>query len=317
MLPELIVAEEDAGQRIDLYLSKVLKDLSRSRIQKMLNAGKVRAAGRVVKASYRLRAGEKIVYELPLETKIVLQPEKMPLEILYEDQALLVVNKPANLLVHPVGDVYSGTLVNGLLAHCTTLSQQASIRPGIVHRLDRLTSGLLVVAKTDAVHQDLVEQFQKRIVLRRYLVLVHGVVNEPGGLIQAPLGRDPHRRLHWTVVSQGGREALTYYRLVEQFTAYSLLVCDLKTGRTHQLRVHLAYLGHPVVGDSKYGFQNKALGLKGHGLHAWTLGFYHPLNGKWLCFRVSPPADFEEALQRLQSKKGIKFFKKGGKEDEH
>ena len=151
------------------------------------------------------------------------QPEKC-LEILYEDQALLVVNKPANLLVHPVGDVYSGTLVNGLLAHCTTLSQQASIRPGIVHRLDRLTSGLLVVAKTDAVHQDLVEQFQKRIVLRRYLVLVHGVVNEPGGLIQAPLGRDPHRRLHWTVVSQGW--GTTYYRLVEQFTAYSLLVCD-------------------------------------------------------------------------------------------
>lgn len=300
-----LITKKEVGLRLDCFLAAALARWSRSRWQHLIEKGAVLLNGQVVKASYRLQEGDQILCFLPRPKHFHLLPEAMSLEIIYEDADLLVVFKPRGLLVHPVTAEDKGTLVHGLLAHCATLAGEGhSLRPGIVHRLDQDTSGLLLVAKKEEVARNLGEQFQANSVLRKYLVLVQGVLSEPGGIIEAPLGRDPRQRQKMAVHPRGKR-ALTKYWVEERFADYSLLSCQLITGRTHQLRVHLAYLEHPVVGDAQYGLvmaKDQELGLEGQALHALTLGFRHPGQEKWLEFTVKPPQDFRRALQKLGSK---------------
>jgi 23S rRNA pseudouridine1911/1915/1917 synthase len=312
----LAVTLTDAGMRLDRFLHAYVGDLSRTRLQALIAERRVSVDGRERKASYRLRPGEAVTLEVPAPTPLALVPEPMPLDVRYEDDAVLVVNKPAGLVVHPGAGRATGTLVHGLLAHCgASLSGIGGVRrPGIVHRLDRGTSGLLVVAKTDAAHRALARQLKARSVERRYLALVHGSVPRREGEIEAPIGRDPRRRLRMAVRPPGaGRPALTRYRVLERVRApvpLSLLAAELGTGRTHQIRVHLAHLGFPVVGDPTYrgrgvgplppsrGARVRALG--GLALHAAVLGFAHPASGERLRFEVPLPPAFAALLAALR-----------------
>ena len=311
-----IIDEVGQAKRIDLYLTERLEDWSRSQLRSLLEKQKILVNGQSVKASYKLKVGDMITCQLPVSQAISLLPEKIPLEIVYEDRDLLVVNKPRGMLVHPASGKYTGTLVNALLAHCSALSgSKNSIRPGIVHRLDKETSGLLVVAKNDYVHHDLVQQFKANLVLRQYLVLVHGIMSEPGGIIEAPIGRDLRNRQKMAVVLKNSKPAITKYQVLERLQDYTLLHCQLETGRTHQLRVHFAYLQHPVVGDFKYGTsrfeeeESRKLGLAGQALHALTLGFRHPSSEEWLEFTATPPRDFSKALQVLGSNRSKELWR--------
>jgi 23S rRNA pseudouridine1911/1915/1917 synthase len=305
---QFIVDEVEQGKRIDLYLTELLEDFTRSQLQRLIVEKKVFVNGKLVKANYKIKTGDIITCKFPLQEVVPILPENIPLQIIYEDKDLLVINKPRNMLVHPASGKYSGTLVNGLLYHCSELSgRKDCIRPGIVHRLDKDTSGLLVVAKSDYVHQDLVQQFKASLVRREYLALVYGVMSEPGGIIDAPIGRNLRNRQKMAVVLKNSKSAITKYQVLERFQDYTLLHCQLETGRTHQIRVHLAYLQHPVVGDFKYGIstsqqeQSRKLGLQGQALHALTLGFRHPCSREWLEFTATPPQDFVNALQVLGS----------------
>ncbi|MGI6587583.1 MAG: RluA family pseudouridine synthase [Peptococcia bacterium] len=303
-----IVDEAGQGKRIDLYLTELLEDLTRSQLQRLIVEKKVLVNGRLVKANYKIKVGDIVTCQFPLRKAIRILPENIPLQIVYEDKDLLVINKPRGMLVHPARGKYTGTLVNALLYYCSELSgRKESIRPGIVHRLDKETSGLLVVAKNDYVHQDLVQQFKASLVRREYLALVYGVMSEPGGIIDAPIGRNLRNRQKMAVVLKNSKSAITKYQVLERFQDYTLLHCQLETGRTHQIRVHLAYLQHPVVGDFKYGTsisqqeQSRKLGLQGQALHAVSLGFKHPCSREWLEFSAIPPQDFVNALQVLGS----------------
>jgi 23S rRNA pseudouridine1911/1915/1917 synthase len=310
------VTHEEAGLRLDRFLSARAPDLSRTRLQSLIAAGRVAVEGRVRKASHRLRAGERVTVEVPPPVALDLVPEPIPLDVVYEDDALLVVNKPAGLVVHPSAGHGTGTLVHALLAHCgPALSGIGGVRrPGIVHRLDRGTSGLLVVAKTDGAHLALARQLKARSVERRYLALVHGAVPRAEGIVEAPIGRDPRDRLRMAVRPAGqGRLAVTRYRALERFAApapLSYLGLQLGTGRTHQIRVHLAHLGFPVVGDRTYRRRGVAAGgpelarrvaaLGGLALHAAVLGFTHPETGEPLRFEAPLPPAFAALLTWLR-----------------
>lgn len=308
---------EDAGQRLDRFLQTRLPELSRTRLQRLIAEGRVRVDGGAARASQRLRSGARVTVEVPPPEPLALVPEPIPLDILYEDAHLLVVNKPPGLVVHPGAGHATGTLVHALLAHCgPALSGIGGARrPGIVHRLDRGTSGLLVVAKTDAAHQALARALRARAVERRYLALVHGRVPHAEGRIEAAIGRDPRDRLRMAVRPAGrGRPALTRYRVLERFAApvpLTWLEVTLGTGRTHQIRVHLAHLGCPVVGDRTYGRRRAgaaaaALGpwvtaLGGLALHAAGLAFVHPATGQRLRFEAAPPPALADLLAWLRA----------------
>ncbi len=292
---QLIV--EEPGCRLDKYISLKLPDLSRSRTQKLIEEGQVTVNGKAAKASLKLEQGANILIIIPPAEPSGLEPEDIPLKILYEDDDLLVVDKPAGMTVHPAPGHPGGTLVNAVLAHLPGLQSGESFRPGIVHRLDKDTSGLLLVAKTPVSHMKLAEQFKNRTISKIYQALVRGQIGSESGVIEADIGRDPRSRQRMAVVS-AGRPARTEYRILRQFKNYTLLEVRPRTGRTHQIRVHLAAIGHPVVGDVLYG--NKSELLDRQFLHAFKLGFKLPSNGEYREFISELPADLQKALAALE-----------------
>ncbi len=291
------------GERLDRYLVAQLPELSRAALQRLIEAGEVLVNGQPSRPAYKIRPGDLLVVRVPPPEPTELLPEPIPLDIVYEDADLIVVNKPAGLVVHPGAGNPRGTLVNALLYHCPTLSVGGAVRPGIVHRLDKDTSGLLVVAKNDLAHQRLQQQFKRREVRKQYLALVYGALRTDSGYIQAPIGRHPVQRVKMAVVEKG-REARTRWTVRARYVdaagrPYTLLDVLLETGRTHQIRVHCAWLGHPLVGDTLYGPQRPALSAPRQCLHAAALSFTHPIAGTPLSFSAPLPEDFQSVLDSL------------------
>jgi len=295
---EFIVSENDAKLRLDHFVAKRLPQYSRSRLQQLIRSGFVRLNGASTRPRQIVRAGDKIdVRESPVE-QIETRPQPIPLDILFEDDDLIVINKPAGLTVHPGAGQREDTLVNALLSHCTTLSGiGGKERPGIVHRLDKETSGCLVVAKNDLAHRELSRQFADRTVEKIYLALVAGKLRKPAGVMEERIGRHPVHRQRMSVTTKRGRTAKTEYRVVRSNEEASLIECRLHSGRTHQVRVHLHHLGHPVLGDKVYGVR-LVKNFPRQMLHAWKLGFRHPQTGEWKQFQASVPDDFKEAVAR-------------------
>ncbi|PYJ53616.1 MAG: RluA family pseudouridine synthase [Verrucomicrobia bacterium] len=295
---EFIVSENDAKLRLDHFVAKRLPQYSRTRLQQLIRSGFVRLNGASTRPRQIVRAGDKIdVRESPVE-QIETRPQRIPLDILFEDDDLIVINKPAGLTVHPGAGQREHTLVNALLSHCTTLSGiGGKERPGIVHRLDKETSGCLVVAKNDLAHRELSRQFADRTVEKIYLALVAGKLRKPAGVMEERIGRHPVHRQRMSVTTKRGRTAKTEYRVVRSNEEASLIECRLHSGRTHQVRVHLHHLGHPVLGDKVYGVR-LVKNFPRQMLHAWKLGFRHPQTGEWKQFQASVPDDFKEAVAR-------------------
>jgi len=302
------IGPEHAGTRLDIYLASQFEGWSRSRLQRLIENEDVLVNGKVAKPSYKLREHDEIEVELIAPPADFFAPENIPIEIVYEDETLAVVNKPAGLVVHPAAGTPSGTLANALAYHFQQLPERG-VRPGIVHRLDRDTSGLLVVAKTEAALENLSDQFRDRTVFKSYVALVHGRVAANSGKIDQPLARDPSNRTRMAVV-RGGRNALTLYRVRRAFERFTLLDVELKTGRTHQIRVHLAWLKHPVVGDETYGggrdntiqdpqLRARVRNLKRHFLHAEKLGFMHPVKQEFMKFESPLPEELTDLLEAL------------------
>ncbi len=294
---EFVVSANDARLRLDQFLAKELPEYSRSRLQQLIRSGFVRLNKQTTRPRQIVRGGDKIhLIEPPLE-KIQMRPEPIPLDVLFEDDDLIIINKPADLTVHPGAGQREHTLVNALLSHCTTLSGiGGKERPGIVHRLDKETSGCLVVAKNDVAHRELSKQFAARTVEKIYLALVAGKLRKPTGVIEENIGRHPVQRKRMSVSSKRGRAAKTEYRVIHSSDQASLVECRLHSGRTHQIRVHLHHLGHPVLGDKIYA-PRFAKNFHRQMLHAWKLGFRHPCTGEWRSFEASLPADFNEAIR--------------------
>ena len=291
------MSANDARLRLDQFLAKRLPEYSRSRLQQLIRSGFVRLNKQTTRPRQIVRGGDKIhLIEPPLE-KIEMRPEPIPLDVLFEDDDLIVINKPADLTVHPGAGQREHTLVNALLSHCTTLSGiGGKERPGIVHRLDKETSGCLVVAKNDIAHRELSKQFAARTVEKIYLALVAGKLRKPTGVIEENIGRHPVQRKRMSVSSKRGRAAKTEYRVIRSSDQASLVECRLHSGRTHQIRVHLHHLGHPVLGDKIYA-PRFTKNFPRQMLHAWKLGFRHPCTGEWRSFEASLPADFNEAIR--------------------
>jgi 23S rRNA pseudouridine1911/1915/1917 synthase len=292
---------EQDGLRIDRYVAQQVPDLSRSFIQKLLDDGRVTVAGQVPKASYKVEAGDAIVIRVPPPEPTVVRAEDIPLQIVYEDADIVVVDKPAGMVVHPAFGHHSGTLVNALLAHCPDLAGIGGVaRPGIVHRLDKDTSGLIIVAKRDAAHRNLQEQFKQRLVHKTYLALTEGVLPAAHGVIDAPIGRDPRYRQRMAVLARGGREARTEYRVQEYFAEHTLVAAEPVTGRTHQIRIHFAFIDHPLVGDRVYGLRKQRLPLERQFLHAARIAFTLPSSGQPVEFTSTLPEDLETLLETLR-----------------
>lgn len=298
-----IVEDKFDGQRLDKFLNEVNPDFSRSYLQKLIEKGMVSVDGKAVRRSHRVKKGNNIILTIPEPEELDLKPLDMELEIIYEDKYLIVVNKPAGLIVHPAPGNRNRTLVNALLAHTDNLSGIGGVkRPGIVHRLDKDTSGILVVAKKDKSHRELVKQFKTRKTEKIYRTIVRGNFNYEKGQIDAPIGRNPRERKKMAVVKKNSKKAVTHFQVMEQFDGYSYLEVELETGRTHQIRVHFSYLGHPVLGDKKYGRKNKLSGVKRQLLHAYRLGLFHPETREWMEFVAPIPQDFKETLSYLKKR---------------
>ncbi|MBN2557853.1 MAG: RluA family pseudouridine synthase [Clostridia bacterium] len=291
------------GTRLDLYLSEAMDDMSRSYIQKLIAENKVLVNGLPVKAGYRTREGDGITVTVPETKKYEAVPQDIPVEILFEDDDIIVVNKERGMVVHPAPGNYDGTLVNALLHHCKgRLSSINGVeRPGIVHRIDKDTSGILVVAKTDAAHRELGRMFSVHDIAREYLALVKGVVSENGARIDAPIGRHTVDRKKMSVNTRNGKRAVTGFTVVERYRNATMIRARLETGRTHQIRVHMAYIGHPVIGDAVYGKAGREHSISGQALHAAKLGFYHPVTGIYMEFEKEPPWDFMELVRELEN----------------
>ncbi|MHC5252007.1 RluA family pseudouridine synthase [Listeria kieliensis] len=294
------VEENLNGERLDKALSTLTGE-SRSLVQMLIKKQAVLVNGEKTKANYKVKTGDELSYEIEEPEELSVSPENIPLDIYYEDVDVLVVNKPQGMVVHPSAGHSTGTLVNALLYHCTDLSGiNGVIRPGIVHRIDKDTSGLLMVAKNDVAHESLSEQLKAKTSDRIYLALVHGDIKHQKGTIEAPIGRAKEDRKKMAVVADG-KEARTHFEVLERFGDYTLVKCELDTGRTHQIRVHMKYIGHPLAGDPKYGPKNTLAG-NGQFLHASELGFLHPRTGGALHFKAPLPENFEAALKQLREK---------------
>lgn len=298
---KIIVEDSEIGMRIDkLLMTKELGVTSRTQVQNYISEGHLLVNGTRQKANYKVRKNDEIQLTIPDAVDMTIQPQNIPLDIVYEDSDVIVVNKPTGMIVHPSAGVYQDTLVNALLYHCKDLSGINGVnRPGIVHRIDKDTSGLLMVAKNDVAHQFLSEQLQEKTVDRKYYALVHGVINHNYGKIEAPIGRDPNDRQAMKVTDINAKDAVTNFRVVERYKNYTLVECQLETGRTHQIRVHMQYIGHPVVGDPKYGRRRDDTSF-GQYLHAKILGFEHPRTHERLIFDSELPQEFYDFIKEIE-----------------
>lgn len=299
---EWIIDESLQSERLDKWLSAQDNDWSRTQVQQWMKEGNLTVNDKIVKSNYKFQLADKINLEIPEPQLLDVEAEEMDLDIIYEDEHVLVVNKPRGLVVHPAPGHLTGTLVNGLMAHCKDLSGiNGILRPGIVHRIDKDTSGLLMVAKNDKAHESLVNQLKDKTITRIYKAIAHGVIPHDYGTIDAPIGRDRQDRQRMTVTDDKSRDAVTHFTVIERLKDYTLLECKLETGRTHQIRVHLKYIEHPLAGDPKYGPpRTLKLPIKGQALHAASLGFIHPASGEELLFEQETPEDFNFLLEELR-----------------
>lgn len=293
-----ITADEN-GVRADKYIK--IEDMPRSQVQKLIDEGNVTVNGNIIKGSYKIKNGDVIVVNVPDPVELDIKAQNIPLDIVYEDEHMLVINKSQGMVVHPAAGNYEGTLVNALMYHCKdSLSGiNGVMRPGIVHRIDKDTSGLLLVAKTNEAHISLSEQIKNKTAHRHYICLVHGIVANKKGIIDAPIGRHPSNRLKMAVTPNNSKEAVTHFEVLEHLNNASYVACDLETGRTHQIRVHMQYIGHPIIGDPLYLSKN-SFGLAGQALHAEKISFDHPVTGERMEFSAPPPPYFTQLLEKLR-----------------
>lgn len=293
-----IITEEGEGERIDKYLNLLMESLSRSYLQKLLTEQCVTVNGKQVKANYRLKTDDKIILQLPPAVTPDIEPEAIPLSILYEDDDVIVINKPKGMVVHPAAGHYSGTLVNALLYHCAgNLSGiNGILRPGIVHRIDKDTTGSVIACKNDFAHASIAAQLKEHTIIRKYHAIVCGNLKEDQGTIRTLIGRHPNDRKKMAVVSTGGKEAATHYRVIERFGKYTYVECQLETGRTHQIRVHMSHIGYPLLGDEVYGRKESPYRLQGQTLHAKILGFKHPVTGEYIETDAPLPEYFKKLV---------------------
>ncbi|MEI7026770.1 RluA family pseudouridine synthase [Paenibacillus sp. y28] len=301
---ELVVQPDEAGQRIDKLVAESMEqEVSRTQVQQWIRDGYVTVGGRMVKPNAKLSEGDQIRVKPPEPEALEIAPENIPLDIVYEDSDMIVINKPRGLVVHPAPGHTSGTLVNALLYHCGDLSGiNGVLRPGIVHRIDKDTSGLIMAAKNDLAHAGLAAQLKDHTVTRKYIGLAYGVVPHEQGTIDAPIGRDSQDRKMYTVTDKNSKHAVTHFVVLERFPDATLLELKLETGRTHQIRVHLKFIGHSLVGDPMYSTRNKAITMQGQALHAAVLGFVHPRTGERLHFEAGLPEDMKLVLEQLRSR---------------
>lgn len=301
-MEELNFTAEVPGSRIDRFLSDEMPDVSRSHIQKLIKEHLVTVNGNQVKSNYKVNTGDAVSVSLPDPEVPDIVPEDIPLDILYEDDDILIVNKPKGMVVHPAPGHYSQTLVNAVMFHCKdNLSGINGVsRPGIVHRIDMDTTGSLIICKNDLAHQSLAKQLKDHSITRKYHAIVHGNLKEDTGTVNAPIGRHPVSRKKMSTHAPNGRPAVTHYKVLERFGAYTYIECQLETGRTHQIRVHMASIGHPILGDAVYGPVKCPFKLEGQTLHAKILGIKHPRTGEYMEFDAPLPAYFEELLRKLR-----------------
>ena len=306
-MTEEFKAEYTPGEeilRIDRFLGSRLEQVSRSYLQKLVKDGAVLVNGKPVKSSYKVENGDRIRLEIPDAVEPEIEAEPMALDILYEDSDIILINKPKGMIVHPAAGHYSGTLVNGLMAHCKNELSGINgvMRPGIVHRIDMDTTGVLIVCKNDKAHNAIAEQLKVHSITRKYYAIVHGVLKADTGTVNAPIGRHPVDRKKMSINEKNGKEAVTHYRVLQRFRRFTFVECQLETGRTHQIRVHMASIGHPLLGDQVYGPAKVPFsGLQGQTLHAGVLGIIHPSTGEYMEFTAPLPAYFEAILKKLET----------------
>lgn len=297
-----LIGPEECDERVDKFLASELSDLSRSYIQKLLKEGRVLIEEKSIKANYKLREGDEITFTVPPLKELAVEAEDIPLDIIYEDEDLIFLNKPKDMVVHPCAGRYSGTLVNGLLYHCKDQLSGINgvLRPGIVHRIDKDTTGVLVICKKDKAHKSVADQLKVHSITRKYRAIVYGIVKEDG-TVDAPIGRSPKDRKKMAINEKNGKRAVTHYRVLEHLKGkYTYIECQLETGRTHQIRVHMASLHHPLLGDTTYGPAANPFHLEGQCLHAMVLGLVHPTTGEYMEWEAPLPEYFEELLQKLR-----------------
>ena len=304
MLEEYTVEESQSGMRLDKFLTEIYPDQTRSFLQKLVKSGEIKVNGKpVIKAGFVVEGGDQVSASIPTPQAVEIEAENIPLDILYEDADVLIVNKPKGMVVHPSAGHYSGTLVNAIMYHCAdSLSGiNGEIRPGIVHRIDMDTTGALIICKNDAAHVDIAEQIKEHTVTRRYRGIVCGVVKEDEGTIEGAIGRHPTQRKKMAINEKNGKPAITHYKVLHRFAKYTYMEFRLETGRTHQIRVHMASIGHPLLGDELYGNpKNLAMkGLQGQTLHAMVIGFVHPTTHEYMEFEAPLPEYFQNLLQKL------------------
>ena len=298
----LFEIQEDQQMRLDKYLAEQFPEQTRSYLQKLIKEGSVLVNGKAVKTGFQLSKGDEVSVSIPEPKELDVEPQQMDLDIVYEDEDVILVNKPKGMVVHPAPGHTTDTLVNGLLYHCKdNLSGINGVaRPGIVHRIDRDTTGILIVCKNDMSHNSIAAQLKEHSINRRYRALVHGNLKEDTGTIEGPIGRHPIDRKKMSINEKNGKPAVTHYTVLERFGNYTLIECKLETGRTHQIRVHMTSIGHPLVGDEVYGPAKCPFKLQGQCLHAMVLGFVHPRTGEYMEFSADLPAYFEDLLRKLR-----------------
>ena len=302
MKQELIVPEEYSFIRVDKYLSEACPDLSRSFLQKLVKSELIEVNEKTVKSSFKVSAGDRVVFELPEATEAEIPAEDIPLDILYEDNDIIIINKPKGMVVHPAAGHYTGTLVNALMYHCRGALSGINgvMRPGIVHRIDMDTTGVLIVCKNDLAHNGVAEQLKEHSITRKYYAIVHGIIKDDFGTVNAPIGRHPVDRKRMSINRENGKDAVTHYRVLERFDRFTYVECQLETGRTHQIRVHMTSIGHPLLGDTVYGPAKSPYRLEGQTLHAGVLGIVHPRTRVYMEFTAPLPAYFEDLLKVLR-----------------
>lgn len=298
------ITPEMEGERIDKCISNYLESLSRSYIQKIIKDGKAYVNDAVVKANYKVKVDDKVQFEIPDCEEPDIPPQDIPLDILYEDKDILIVNKPKDMAVHPAPGHYEGTLVNAIMFHCKDELSGINgvLRPGIVHRIDKDTTGSIIICKNDEAHRKIAQQLKEHSITRKYRAIVYGRIMEEEGTVNAPIGRHPTDRKKMAINEKNGKPAVTHYKVLERFDKYTYIECQLETGRTHQIRVHMTSIGHPLLGDEVYGNAKCPFKLEGQTLHAMTIGFIHPTTGEYVEYEAPLPEYFEHLLQILRTK---------------